>query len=237
MSDILKTKSLRTGKMLRYDLQFFGGRSAGSGLPESSPSGGGGNKPSGMDAQPGMAATAAEALGQKGRPMATTAAVSGANPFYSSGSEYQYNCQRAAVTTEARFRGYDVAALPTFDSDTMPSNNNYLDNFVGGRARMKTVKGKNSLQTQRNVEKEMASNGDGSRALIAIKWAQGSSGHVINAVQRNGKTYYYDGQNGTRVNAAALFKNISQSAGVRVTRVDDLPFSNMVNQTVRAKKR
>lgn len=214
-------------EMIKLNLQFFGGRGAGSDLPESNPSGGGGGGSTGLDAQPGMAATAAEALGTKGRPMSTTAAVSGANPLYSMGPEYQENCQRAIIATEARFRGYDVVALPTFDNDTMPINNNYLDNFVGAKARMKTLKG------QKSVEASMKAEGDGARAVMAVKWKGGGAGHVINVVQRNGKTHYYDGQDGSRVNSKSLFNAISSSAGVRLTRIDDLPFSDMVNQSVR----
>lgn len=223
--------------MISYELQFFGGRGAGSGLPESNPSGGGPSAPSGMDAQPGMAASTAEALGPKGRPMSVDKAVGGANPFYSSGAEYQFNCQRAVGATEARFRGYDVQALPTFDNDTMPANNNYLDMFKGGRQAMQTIKGSTANSTQNKVEAAMSQHGDGSRAFMAVKWSRGDSGHVINVVQRNGKTHYYDGQDGTRVNAKSLYNAISKSVGVRLTRVDNLDFSDSANQILKAKGR
>ena len=221
--------------MIKIELQFFGGRGAGSGLPESNPSGGGGGRPTGMDAQPGMAANTAEALGPKGRPMSVDSAVGGANPLYNMGAEYQYNCQRAAGATEARFRGYNVQALPTFDNDTMPQNNNYLDMFVGGRKAMQQINGSTSGSTKRKVEAAMKQHGNGSRALLAVTWSGGRNGHVINVVQRNGKTHYYDGQDGTKVNASSLFKAISKSAGVRLTRVDNLPFSDITNQVLKRK--
>lgn len=223
---------------MRYNLEFFGGRGAGSGggLPTSFPSGGGGGSaPSGMDAQPGMEATAAEALGTRGRAMGITAAVQGANPLYDLGPEYQYNCQRCVIATEARMRGYDVEALPTYDNDMMPVQGRYLNNFVG--ANPVDIGGSTGRRIQANVESEMASYGDGSRAILRVGWRGGGAGHVINVVRRNGRTQYYDGQDGTRVDATALFNAISPRARTIVTRVDNLSFSDTVNEAVRPRRR
>ncbi len=219
--------------MRKFNLQFFGGRGASSSsLPMSFPSGGGGGNTEGLDQQPGATATAAEALGQKGRAMNVTAAVSGANPNYDMGAEYQENCQRCIIATEARMRGYDVQALPTYDGDTMPSGGNYLENFVG--AKTTTIKRSTAQANRNGVEKQMAEMGDGSRAVMAFNWKGGGSGHVINVVQKRGKTRYYDGQNGTEVSASHLFNAISTSRrGIDLTRVDNLAFSDTVNQAVR----
>lgn len=220
---------------MRYNLEFFGGRGAGSGgggLPISEPSGsGGGGTPTGLDQQPGVMATTAEALGPKGRPMATTAAVSGANPNYALGAEYQYNCQRCVIATEARMRGYDVQALPTYDGDTMPAGSNYLSNFVNPD--MHLIRHTTANANRRDVERQMAEMGNGSRAVMAFGWSGGGSGHVVNVVQRNGRTRYYDGQNGTEVSASHLFNAISRSGNIELTRVDNLQFSNTANQALR----
>lgn len=217
--------------MIEINLQLFGGRGADSGLPESFPGGGGGGRPSGMDAQPGVAGSAAEALGEKGRPMSTANAVSGANPYYSLGPEYQNNCQRCVIATEARFRGYDTMALPTYDDDPMPMGDNFLGNFVGAKSH--NVSRSTARAAQNDIESYMKGQGDGSRGIMALQWKGGKTGHVVNVVQRNGKTYYYDGQDGTKINAKALFGSLKTKSGLSITRVDNLEFSSTVNQAVR----
>ena len=221
--------------MIKFNLQFFGGRGAGSdggSLPMSFPQGGGGGgNTTGLDQQPGLMPSAEAALGEQGRPMNVTSAVSGANPNYSMGPEYQENCQRCVIATEARLRGYDVQALPTYDDDMMPTGTNYLNNFVG--AKTKSIKHSTASANQRDVERQMADMGDGSRALMSFGWKGGGSGHVINVVRRRGKTRYYDGQNGTEVSASHLFNAISNSKAINLTRVDNLAFSDSVNQSVR----
>lgn len=221
--------------MLRFNLTFFGGRGAGSGggsLPISEPSGGGGGGNStGLDQAPGEMATTAEALGPQGRPMNITTAVSGANPYYRLGPEYQENCQRCVIATEARLRGYDVQALPTYDNDTMPQGNNYLTNFVNPQTSriIKTTANAN----RNEVERQMADMGNGSRAVMSFQWSGGRSGHVVNVVQSRGRTRYYDGQNGTEVSATHLFNAISRTYGINLTRVDNLQFSDTANRALR----
>lgn len=221
--------------MMKYNLQFFGGRGAGSGgdsgLPTAYPQGGGGGgRPQGMDAAPGMMDTAAEALGEQGRPMNITNAVKDANPNYNLGAEYQYNCQRSIIATEARFRGYDVQALPTYDDDDMPHHLNYLQNFVNPNT--VHVQRSTASANRNSIEAEMASYGNGSRAVMSFGW-KGGSGHVINVVQRNGRTSYYDGQTGEKYDAPSLFNAISRTTGIDITRVDNLGFSDTVNRSVR----
>lgn len=223
---------------MKMNLQFFGGRGAGSGggggLPMSFPGGGGGSNRNGvMDAAPGEMATAAEALGTQGRPMNVTTAVSGANPYYNLGAEYQENCQRCVIATEARMRGYDVQALPTYENDTMPRNQEYLQNFIG--ATTNTIHRSTANASRNEVERQMADMGNGARATMAFNWKGARSGHVINVMQTRGRTRYFDGQTGTEVSASHLFNAISTSGsrGIQLTRVDNLAFSDTVNRAVR----
>lgn len=218
----------------------MGGRGANSGMPTSEPSGGGGQPGNGgpMDQMPGQPNSTAEALGKKGRPMATRDAVMKANPFYDksfSSAEYNMNCQRSVVATEARFRGYDVIAQPTYDGDTMPSHGQWKRNFVGAKTDYISRSTPNAAQAA--VENKMKQYGNGSRAVLSVEWkGRGSSGHVINVVQRAGKTYYYDGQNGTVVSAKHLFSAI-RTRSVEVTRVDNLKFSDQAKEAVRTTPR
>lgn len=220
--------------MIKFNIQFFGGRGAGSGggLPMSFPQGGGSRGSSEpMDQAPGEMATAAEALGSQGRPMNITTAVSGANPNYNLGPEYKENCQRSIIATEARLRGYDVQALPTYDGDTMPRGTSYLSNFVNPQT--SSIMHTTARANQNDVERRMQNMGNGSRAVMSFQWAGGRSGHVVNVVQSRGRTRYYDGQNGTEVSATHLFNAISRAHSINLTRVDNLQFSDTVNRSVR----
>ncbi len=216
----------------------MGGRGANSGMPESFPGGGGGGKGGPMDQMPGNPDTLAQALGKKGRPMSTRDAVMKANPFFdrsASTAEYNENCQRCVVATEARFRGYDVVASPTYDGDTMPSHGQWKRNFVG--AKTDFISKSTPAAAQRAVEAKMKQYGNGARAVLSVSW-KGSrlSGHVLNVVQRGGRTYFYDGQNGSVVNAKALFSSC-RPRDIEITRVDNLTFSDQAREAVRTTPR
>lgn len=212
----------------------MGGRGADSGIPTAVPGGGGGGGRGGkMDAFAGSPDTAQEALGKKGRPMATRDAVMNANPFFDKSyttAEYNMNCQRCVAALEARFRGYDVIAQATYDGDKMPRGNNYASNWENpqiihiGKSR--------AASTQAAVEAQMKQWGDGSRAVLSVDWKGSRSGHVLNIVQRAGKTHYYDGQSGSILDPKALFKAAAPSK-TDIMRVDNLAFSSTVNDAVR----
>lgn len=211
----------------------MGGRGAGSSIPTATPGGGGGGKP--MDAMPGNPDTLKEALGTKGRPMSMANAVLGANPFYdNSYGDYSENCQRAVIATEARLRGYNVIASPTYKDDPLPWGNNFAThNFKN--AQVKNI-GKTTPQaTQNAVEKQMAEYGNGSRAILAVQWkGRNAGGHVLNVVQRNGKTYYVDGQVGKQYTGKELFSAIKKgNSNTKLVRVDNLEFSDGARESVR----
>ncbi len=139
-----------------------------------------------------------EALGAKGKPMSEANAWFDANPYYSDKyAEFSSNCQRCVFAYEMRRRGYDVIAQPTYKGDSMP----YGANWTGAMKGMSRVAiGKSTEKaTIKNIEKQMSSWGEGSRAIIRIKWAGGNSGHVINCEQKNGKLHVYDVQSNKRV--------------------------------------
>ena len=223
--------------MLKLDLQHFGGRGAGSGgggIPELNPipggGGGGGNNP--LDQNPGSPDTLKEALGEKGRPMSVNNAIMKANPFYDgSYGEYSENCQRAVVATEGRFRGYDVIAQPTYEGDTAPRGDNWKGFFKN--AKTDNVGRTTPNATQKALESKMKEYGDGSRAIMRVQWkGRGASGHVLNVVQKNGKTYYYDGQVGGKYNTKSLY-NAIRTGDTQLVRVDNLSFSDKAKEAVR----
>ena len=218
--------------MMQMELQLFGGRGASSSLPQAIPSGGGNGNVKATDRQPGMARTLNEALGEQGRPMSIERATRGTNPFFDERyGEYSLNCQRCVIANEARMRGYNVIALPTYPGDRMPDKYKFATNFKN--ARVIDIGSKSPQASQNAVEKQMRNYGDGSRAILQLYWQNGG-GHVINVIQQNGKTRYVDGQIGRYYDGKKLFNKIKTGkSNVSIVRVDNLEFSNTARQSVR----
>lgn len=216
--------------MIVLNLQLFGGR--GASAPDGGTPGGGG--PVGQNFSDGLGTrvyeTTAEALGAKGKAMNPEKATIGANPNYNPAySEYSENCQRCVVAYEARRRGYDVVAQPTYKGDTMPYGDNYLKNFVG--AKSENVSSRTTQGVLSNVQKKMSGYGDGSRSIIEVKWKGGSYGHVFNCEQKGGKTIFRDAQTGHSYKPENVFKKVKPGS-VKLTRVDNLDFSDQAAKAV-----
>lgn len=207
----------------------MGGR--GASVPSAIPGGGGGGDLP-MDAMPGNPKTLADALGKQGRPMSISRAVLGANPYYDNQyGDYSMNCQRCIHATEARFRGYDVIASPTYKDDTMPKGSNW--STVYKDAKIEYVGHTTPNATQKALENKMKSYGDGARGVMEIAWkGRNAGGHVINVIQKNGKTYYYDGQVGKTYKGKDLFKTI-RTKETTITRVDNLEFTDTARKAFR----
>ena len=224
--------------MVHLYLQFFGGRGASSGLPTATPNGsakGGGGD---WSTAPNVKSpdTLREALGTKGRPMNMVDAVKGANPYYDgSYREFSENCQRAVVAYEARRRGYNVTAQPTFQGDKLPEGNvggsgngRWQGAFKG--AKSESVGASNPTKLQNNIEKKMAEYGDGARAIVKIQWKNGE-GHVFNVERKNGKVHYVDAQIGAKYNPKQLFTQVKPQS-TRIVRTDNLQFSDRMKKSV-----
>lgn len=215
--------------MLKLNLQYFGGR--GAVAPEGPPPavGSDGRDWAGSLGAP-IDATLSDALGKKGRAMSADRAALGANPnHHYEYREYSQNCQRCIIATEARMRGYDVTAHATYKGDTMPRGNNYANNFKN--AKIDAVGSRSKTRTEKNIEKQMKSYGEGSRAVITVQWKGGRSGHVANVVTKNGKVWVYDGQVGMRFTLTNFLKNTA-SEHTTLTRVDNLDFSDYARNSV-----
>lgn len=212
------------------NLQFFGGRGASAG--DGGTPGGGGDLNSNWTGNVGgrVYEDKAEALGKQGRPKGIENATLQANPNYNPEySEFSENCQRCVIAYEARRRGYDVVAHPTYEGDTMSYGSNYLSNFEG--AQEKNVGATTRGKVLSNVQKEMASYGDGSRGIIAVQWSGANYGHVFNCEQVGDKTIFRDAQTGKYYKPENVFSKV-RPGSVRLTRVDNLEFSDTVGQAV-----
>ncbi len=182
-----------------------------------------------------VAGSLKEALGAKGAPMSMARAYGGANPYYSEDySEYSWNCQRCVVAYEARRRGYDVTAQPTYAGDVLPQstaggNGRWMGAFQGAKSVMAgagTVDGAKS-----RMKSQMQAWGDGSRAIVRVGWKNSRSGHVFNAENRGGKIHYVDAQTGDRVNINQ-YLGAANTSTVRLVRTDNLRFSERAKKSL-----
>lgn len=163
---------------------------------------------------PRIPGTLSEALGQKGRPMGMARAAAGTNPHYSDAFEaYSSNCQRCVLAYEARRRGYDVTALPTYSGDLLPAGKDYMKALSNPQM-------VNVGKSVKRVESEMKSYGAGSRAIISV--GKGVDGHVFIAENVGGKITYIDPQHNKRF-SKLRFSHVTRAS---VTRIDNLQFTD-----------
>ena len=210
-----------------------GSSGGGGGLKESNmkPKGGGGNgngkEPITVQPFAVQPQTLDEALGTQGRPIGVQNALKGANPFYSGGADgdFTQNCQRAVVAYEARRRGYDVLAQPTYPGDKLPVAGEWMKAFQNPQEIH--VGTTSPTKTQQNLEAQMKSFGNGARGIVRIP------GHVFNVENVNGKVRYVDAQTNTVYNSKNVFSRIGrQSQSISLIRTDNLKFSDSAKKSV-----
>lgn len=219
----------------------MGGRGASSKIPTAHPGGGGGGGNAPFTGGVGAPITTLKAaLGKKVAPMSMATAVTGANPNYSGEyREFSENCQRAVIAYEARRRGYNVTALPTYEGDNLPRqvwrnkdgsrNGHWMGAFKN--AKSEHIKASTPQAMEKELNAKMASYGNGSRAIIAFGWKRGNSGHVVNVERKNGKTYFNDAQIGAKYKPKELF-NAIKGGTLDVVRTDNLKLSDRAKKSV-----
>lgn len=178
------------------------------------PDGGGGGGDAERVIGPRIPQTLSEALGKKGSPMSAAQASAGTNPHYNPRYDaYSSNCQRCVLTYEARRRGYNVTALPTFKGDLLPHGGDYLNALSNPKA-------VNVGKSKRAIEKEMKSYGNGARSIISVY--KGRKGHAFISENVRGKVVYIDPQTNKRYNNI----NLSKVNDATVTRIDNQKFTD-----------
>lgn len=164
----------------------------------------------------------------------------GSNPNYSGDyREFSQNCQRVVVAYEARRRGYDVTAQPTYKGDTLPQIA-YEDNAKGisrGRwmgafqnAEPLNVSASNKAGVLNNIDSQMKQFGEGSRGAVQIFY-KGGGGHVFNVERKNGKTQYIEAQTGRVKDFGSTLDHVITSR-VALVRTDNLKFSDRAKNFV-----
>lgn len=184
--------------------------------------------------------TLRQALGTRGQAKTMGDAMLGSNPNYSGDyREFSHNCQRVVVAYEARRRGYDVTAQPTYDGDKL-GQVAYTDTKNGvarGRwtgafqnAKYNNVSAKNEQGVLNNIDSQMKNFGEGSRGVVQIFYKNGG-GHVFNVERKNGKTQYIEAQTGKVKDFAKTLKNVKTDK-VALVRTDNLKFSDRAKNFV-----
>lgn len=163
------------------------------------------------------------------------------NPNYTEGRyEWVNNCQRTVAAQELVYRGYDVTAMPYKASDPMSDiawnawqvpTDPYSDPDI-------SILGNKSTFIA-NIEKEFDRWGDGSRAIVRVKWNQssGGNGHFIFARRVNGSIIYTDPQNDTVLDITETLSHTTRRKDqMWVMRVDNRNVSNNIVYAVKNRK-
>ena len=220
----------------------MGGRGSSSSVPTVHPGPGGVGGSGQWSVGPGFQneQSLRTALGNKGKPRSMADATMNSNPYYDGTyKEFSENCQRAVIAYEARRRGYDVTAQPTYQGDVLPTQA-YVDPKTGIRqmhwmgafqgAKPEKV-GKTTAQaTQNALESKMKEYGEGSRGIMQVQW-KGGGGHVLNVEYKNGKVHYNDAQVGAKYKPSELFGAIKTGA-TQLVRTDNLKLSDRAKKSV-----
>lgn len=229
---------------IKMNIQFFGGRGAGSGGLEDGPTPGGGG--GGSDAKYGQpntpqmrppAPTIEGQIGAQGEPQSPAEAMERVNPDRRALDAMEYedytsNCQRCVVAYELNRRGYNVEAEATFRNDPYPSMNHWMTAFEG--ATIENVGATTNNKVNSNIKDKMSTWGNGSRAIVKVQG--GGGGHVFNVEYRGGKLYYYDAQTNTRYDPKRVFNHVNKRA-VSVVRTDNLKIGDNVRDMVRKSRK
>lgn len=166
------------------------------------------------------------------------------NPKYSSGVEYRINCQRCVAAYEMRRRGYDVTAKSRPMVDGRPDRADKLPNRLDPEGwphmfedpELRPCSSTTGAKTKDKVEKQMASWGDGARAIVRVQWQKryGGGGHVFIAEQVDGRTLFVDPQS-NNADCSHYFKSVVKNQTFCM-RVDDREITELIDKAVEAAK-
>ncbi len=144
----------------------------------------------------------------------------------------QINCQRCVVAHEARMRGYDVIARPSWgDDDTLSKIGNWLEVFAEEDKKIYNCKGTTVAEIKNFIAGKLKEWGVGSRAFVWFKWNDftDGAGHVIVA-QLNEKEFVQYGDPQKRKIGAEDSLNAIKIGTAKLMRVDNLEFTNAVKR-------
>lgn len=162
------------------------------------------------------------------------------NPNYAPRDKgYAYNCQRCVTTYEARRRGLDVVAQPTYKGDQWPYGDRWADAYRDGRKHIVDCSAARGSGAQANVEQQVLAAPDGARFIVRIGWkGNPRNGHVFIAENQGGKVAYIDPQpkGGPTQNNASTYWQSASGKMCSCLRVDNLKFTGKLNEVCEVRK-
>jgi len=163
------------------------------------------------------------------------------NPNFKRGIEYQVNCQRCVTAYEARRRGINVEALPSYGGDSfgvMMLEDGTLnpDGWTSAYKNPKPVYcgAKDGLGTGQKVIRQMEDWGNEARAIVRVQWQGKRVGHVFIAENINGKVRFMDPQT-NRTDVGWYFDSVKKNK-TYVIRVDKLKFGDNVKKCCKSEE-
>lgn len=170
------------------------------------------------------------------------------NPNYSQSELYKTNCALCATAVALQARGYNVEAMPR-DKDKWRDFSNVFDvdysntdNYIlnGSRQGMNGVPSRQVVETQYKVNSldiptmprgadkvaqaivdKATKWGNGSVAVLNVKWANTNSGHAINIINQNGNVFGYDAQTNKIINDLPKYLKRTVANHTTLVRVDN----------------
>ena len=151
--------------------------------------------------------------------------ISGVNPNFGTGNEWDVNCQRCVPAYEARLRGYYVTAKPA------DRNRDCLRMWKDGAADLERCKG--GMSFKRDFERRTRHDPEGARYLLRIRWRGGrpNDAHCFMARKTSGGMVYEDPQNPQR--DASKFFDRAARVGNWCLRIDDREFTSDIADCVK----
>ncbi len=141
------------------------------------------------------------------------------------GMGYKTNCQKCVVAHEARMRGYDVVARPSWRGDPLQKVENWLQVFEGEKETY-NCKGATPAEIKNFIAEKMNEWGKGSRAFLWFDWKEpilGKSHVIVTHLNENGFVQYGDPQTG-KIGVVGCLQAIKLESAV-IMRVDNLSFT------------
>lgn len=161
------------------------------------------------------------------------------NPKYNSkeGSDYDQNCSACSVTYDLRRRGYDVEAKSEKGIKKQTTIYDVADCYKDSKVVFekdlkKKYKITNTKTLAKAVEKDMLSQGEGSRGILAVEWKRGG-GHGVSWEVENGEVVIRDCQSGRKCDFDDYTDRINNMYYVRT---DNLEVNDKVEKYVKSRK-
>ena len=92
-----------------------------------------------------------------------------------------------------------------------------------------------AVNSRTAINRQMKKWGDGARATLTVSWKDSSEAHIINVLNKGGKTIAIDAQSHQIENLGKLLKDARKNC-TGLTRVDNLKFTSDIQYLMKGKK-